>query len=146
MSRRLTSHLSAERGSITVFVAVAAVGLLVMLGLVVDGATKVRAIQRADRAAAEAARAAGQAIDLPTAVVGDAPSVQPQAAAAAAEGFLRDAGLAGAVGVLDGGRRIQVTVSVQEDTVMLGLIGIHQLTGTGRAEAVLVRGVTGAEQ
>jgi hypothetical protein len=137
--------LGAEHGSVTVFVAIASIGLLAMIGLVVDGGTKVRAIQQADRLAAEAARAAGQAIDVPAAVVGDAPTVQPGAAAAAAQAFLTSAGVDGTVSVLDGGRRVAVTTTVAEDTVFLGLIGIHRVQATGRAEALLVRGVTGAE-
>jgi hypothetical protein len=134
-----------ERGSVTVFVAIASIGLLVMIGLVVDGGTKVRAIQQADRLAAEAARAAGQAIDVPAAVVGEVPVVQPAVAVAAAAAFLATAGVQGSVSLLDGGRRVAVTTSVEEDTVFLGLIGIHRLQATGRAEAQLVRGVTGAE-
>ena len=134
-----------ERGSVTVFVAIAAIGLLAMIGLVVDGGTKVRALKEADRVAAEAARAAGQAIDVPAAVVGEVPTVQPAAAAAAAESFLAAAGVDGTVSVLDGGRRVAVTTRVGADTVFLGVIGIHRVQATGRAEAQLVRGVTGAE-
>jgi hypothetical protein len=55
------------------------------------------------------------------------------------------AGVDGTVSVLDGGRRVAVTTTVAEDTVFLGLIGIHRVQATGRAEALLVRGVTGAE-
>ena len=75
----MTKHRTGDtqRGSVTVFFAVAAIGLFAMVGLVVDGGTKVKAIQRADRVAAEAARAAGQAIDVPTAIVGDVPVVRP---------------------------------------------------------------------
>jgi hypothetical protein len=137
--------LGAERGSVTVFVAISCIGLLAMIGLVVDGGTKVRAIQQADRLAAEAARAAGQAIDVPAAVVGDTPTVQPGTAAAAAQAFLTSAGVDGTVSVLDGGRRVAVATTVTEDTVFLGLMGIHRVQATGRAEALLVRGVKGAE-
>ena len=143
MTTRLTRAI--ERGSVTVFVSIAAVGLLAMIGLIVDGGTKVRALQQADRVAAEAARAAGQAIDVPAAIVGDQPTVQPAAAAAAAAAFLDSAGVNGSVSVLDGGRRIAVATTVHADTVFLGLIGIDHVNATGRAEAQLVRGVTGAE-
>jgi hypothetical protein len=135
-----------HRGSVTVFFAVAAIGLFAMVGLVVDGGAKVKAIQRADRVAAEAARAAGQAIDVPTAIVGDVPVVRPGDAVAAAEAYLRASGLQGTVTVLDGGRRVQVRTTAAERTIFLGLIGIQRLTGTGEAEVTLVRGVTGAGQ
>ena len=62
----------------TLFFAVAVVGLLVLLGLVVDGAAKVRAVQRADTLAAEAARAGGQAIALPPTIAGRTPSRRPR--------------------------------------------------------------------
>ena len=136
----------AESGSVTVFFAVAAIGLFAMVGLVVDGGAKVKAIQRADRVAAEAARAAGQAIDVPTAIVGDDPVVRPGDAVAAAQAYLGASGLQGSVTVLDGGRRLHVRTSADEQTIFLGLIGIHRLTGTGEAEVTLVRGVTGAGQ
>ena len=144
----MTKHRTGDtqRGSVTVFFAVTAIGLFAMVGLVVDGGTKVKAIQRADRVAAEAARAAGQAIDVPTAIVGDVPVVRPADAVAAAEAYLSASGLQGSVTVLDGGLRVQVRTTADERTIFLGLIGIQRLTGTGEAEVTLVRGVTGAGQ
>ncbi|MDP9241277.1 MAG: pilus assembly protein TadG-related protein, partial [Actinomycetota bacterium] len=59
-----------DRGSVSVFFVVAAIAMLTMLGLVVDGGGKIRAIQRADAAAAEAARQGGQAIVAAPAVQG----------------------------------------------------------------------------
>jgi hypothetical protein len=50
------------------------VGLLRVVGLVVDGGVKIRAIQRADTLAAEARRAGGQAIRVPLAITGRDPS------------------------------------------------------------------------
>ena len=57
-----------EAGSVTVFLAITVVGLLVLIGLVVDGGVKIRAAQHADAVAAEAARAAGQEVALPEVV------------------------------------------------------------------------------
>jgi Flp pilus assembly protein TadG len=139
-------RVEGERGSVTLFFVIACVGLLVMAGLVVDGGTKAKALQRADRVAAEAARTGGQAITVPTSVTGDPPLVQTGVAAAAAEGYLRAAGVRGDVAVLDGGRRLTVTTTITEDTIFLGLIGIHTVRATGRAEATLVRGITEADQ
>jgi Flp pilus assembly protein TadG len=135
-----------DEGSVTVFCTIAAVGLLVLLGLVVDGGSKVRALQRADRLAAEAARAAGQAIDIPSAIEGDHPTAHPATATAAGQAYLRANQVHGSIRIVDGGRRIHVETTDHADTIFLGLIGVHTLTVHGQAEAVLVRGVTGANQ
>jgi hypothetical protein len=127
-----------ERGSVTIFVAVAAVGLLALAGLVVDGGGKVRALQRADRVAAEAARAAGQAVDRSAVLAGSAVRVDRRTALVAAEASLRAAGADGSARITDDGRAVAVTVRGSEPTVLLGLIGITQFDVTGRAEAVLV--------
>lgn len=133
-----------ERGSVTVFLAVAAVGLLAMVGLVVDGAAKVRAVQRADRVAAEAARAAGQAVDLTAAMSGAAIRVDRRSAVAAAEAYLRAAGVRGRAVISPDGRAVSVTTTTTEPTVFLGLIGIGQFRVEGTAEAELVHSETGA--
>jgi ABC-type taurine transport system substrate-binding protein len=137
---------SPDDGSVTLFCTIASVGLLVLLGLIVDGGAKVRALQRADRVAAEAARVAGQAIDIPAAIEGHQPTANPAKAAAAGEAYLRANQVTGTVRILDGGRRIRVETVDHAGTVFLGVIGINSLTVHGSAEAMLVRGVTGANQ
>ena len=132
-----------DEGSITLFFCIAVVGLLVMVGLVVDGGAKVRALQRADRLAAEAARAGGQAIDVPAAIAGDLPTVDAQAAVIAAKAYLRAEGVSGIVTVADRGRALLVEVSTTANTVFLGLIGVNTLSVHGSARVVLVRSVTG---
>jgi len=127
-----------ETGAVTLFVAIAVTGLLVLLGLVVDGGAKVRAAQQADRLAAEAARAAGQAIDLAAVLGGDAIRVDRRAAQAAAEEYLARSGGRGQASVSRDGRTITVTTRASVPTVFLGLIGIGEVGVTGRAEAVLV--------
>jgi hypothetical protein len=139
----MSTAQASERGSVTVFVSVAALALLLMAGLVVDGGAKVRAIQRADAVAAEAARAAGQAIVLPAAVVGDPPRADLVASVRTAEGYLAAEGVAGSVEVLDGGTQVRVRVHTSTPTVFLGLIGISSLNATGEATATLVRGISG---
>lgn len=132
-----------ERGSVTVFFAVAVVGLLVLLGLVVDGGAKVRSVQRADTLAAEAARAGGQAINLPAAIAGKHPVADPRAAAAAARAYLTANGVTGTATIADGGHRLDVTVTSSSPTILLGLIGVSSLTVHGRASVTLVSGVEG---
>lgn len=128
---------ASERGAVTIFVAVAAVGLLAMAGLVVDGAAKVRAVQRADRVASEAARAAGQAVDLTAAMGGAGLRVDRRAALRAAQSYLDAAGVDGEASVRHDGATLVVTTRTSEPTAFLGLIGVPRITVTGRAEAHL---------
>jgi hypothetical protein len=140
---RLSSGWQSDRGAVTLFVAIAMVGLLALAGLVVDGGAKVRAVQRADRLAAEAARAAGQAIDLAGVLEGSEVRVDRRAALVAAESYLRVSGVEGSVRVIDGGRAIAVTTTTSAPTVFLGLIGVPQFTVRGGAEVALVHSVRG---
>lgn len=135
-------HGDAQAGSVTVFVAISALGLLVLVGLVADGGAKLRATQRADATAAEAARAGGQALDLASAVAGDADRVDRSVAISAAQDYLDAAGVAGSVSVSDDRTRLLVTAQATAPTAFLGLIGIDQVAATGSAQAVLVQGIT----
>lgn len=136
-ARSALEAAASERGAVTVFVAVAVVGLLAMAGLVVDGAAKVRAVQRADRVASEAARAAGQAVDLAAAMGSEGLRVDRRAALGAAQSYLDAAGVEGAVSVRPDGATLVVTTRTSEPTAFLGLIGVSRITVTGRAEAHL---------
>lgn len=136
-------RLGEDRGSMSLFVVVIGLGLLVMIGLVVDGGGKIRATQRADAAAAEAARAGGQAINKSDAVRGFEPTANTAAAVTAAKRSLSDAGVTGQVQVTDGGSRIQVTTEEKYDPVFLGLVGMGRMTVTGHAVAGLVSRVQG---
>ena len=133
-----------DRGSVTLFLTITVVGLLVLVGLVVDGGAKVHAVQRADDVAAQAARAGGQAIAVPAAITGATPTVDARAAVRAAETYLQVHGVTGTVVVTDAGRGLDVTVTSTTPTVFLGLIGIATMTVHGNASVVLIRGVTGA--
>ena len=101
-----------ESGSATLFLVISVVGLFALIGLVVDGGAKVRAVQRADNLAAEAGRAGGQAIDVPAAVIGNGPTLNVRAAAAAAQTYLKLHGVAGTVSITDGGRSLAVDLSL----------------------------------
>jgi hypothetical protein len=134
-----------EAGSVTLFFVVAALALFAMVGLVVDGGTKIRAAQQADGLAEEAARAGGQQIAVPAAVRGNRITADPRAAVAAAEKYLQDNDIAGSARLADGGQIVVVAVSVTRPTVFLGLLGVDSMTVQGRAQARLERGVTGEE-
>jgi Putative Flp pilus-assembly TadE/G-like len=142
--RRLTARASADEGAVTLFVAIAMVGLLALAGLVVDGGAKVRAVQRADRLAAEAARAAGQELDVAGVLAGSDVRVDRRAALIAAESYLRASGVQGSARVLDGGAGLAVTTTISAPTVFLGLVGVPAFTVHGAAEVALVHSVRGA--
>jgi len=143
MTEARTRQLGSDGGSVTLFCCISVVGLMILVGLVVDGGAKVRALQRADRLAAEAGRAGGQAIDVSAAIAGDAPTIDKQAAVLASQAYLRANGVSGTVAVTDTGRALVVDVTTTTATVFLGLIGVNTLTVHGSAKVVLVRGVTG---
>ena len=118
---------------------VAVLALLIAVGLVVDGGQKLRSTQRADDAAAEAARAAVLSVQPGSTVRGLTPRTDTAAAFRAAQDHLRAAGVAGSVQVNDG--RVQVATTSTFTPSFLSLIGLGAQTVTGRAEARLARGV-----
>lgn len=134
-----------ERGSITVVVAVCSIGLLAIAGLVVDGGAKVRAAQRADRIAAQAARAGGQAVDVTEVLAGGSLRVDRRAALTAAAAYLRAAGVEGSTQLVDGGSGLEVTTTTTAPTIFLGLIGVPSITVRGGAEVSLVPSPRGAQ-
>ena len=134
-----------DAGSVTVFLAITVAGLLVLVGLVADGGAKLNATQRADGVAAEAARAGGQALDLPSAVRGTHLRVDRQGAVDAADAYLAATGESGTVTVGADGTTLEVTVRSTSPTAFLGLIGVNTLTVTGHGQARLVHGVIGGD-
>lgn len=132
-----------ERGSVTVFFTVAAAGLLVMIGLIVDGGAKITLAQRADNLAAQAARAAGQAAQPADVITGGAASVDPARAVRAADAFLAANHATGTV-TLDPDRHgLTINLTLSAPTVFLGLVGVRDMSATGTAHARLIRGITG---
>jgi Flp pilus assembly protein TadG len=133
-----------DRGAVTLFVAVFTVALLAAVGLVVDGGGKVRALQRADEAAREAARAGSQMLDVPSAVRGNGVRVDPAAAARAARAYLDAAGVEGTVTVR--GNTVQVSTTLTYRPVFLSVAGVGPLTVTGSATARPVDGDDGGDE
>lgn len=133
-----------DRGSISPFAIVVAFALILVVGLVVDGGGKIRALQRADAVAAEAARAGGQAVAASPVIRGQSPQVQSGAARAAARAHLAAAQIPGSVTVV-GGTRLQVSTSTSYQPVFLTMIGVGRLSATGYAEVRLVRGLNGEQ-
>ncbi|MFJ6214199.1 hypothetical protein ACIQGZ_12820 [Streptomyces sp. NPDC092296] len=129
----------------SIFVALCAVGLLAVLGIVIDCGGRLRAIERADALAQEAARAGGQQIDPASTMSGGPLTVDPEAARRAAKAYLTANGVRGSASVDAAGRTIHVTVDGTYDTALLGVIGIGSMTVHGEGSASLVHGVGEAE-
>ena len=127
----------AERGSVTLLVAVVAVALLIAIGLVVDGGQHISASQLADNAAGEAARAAGQHI-TGSAVLGAPPEADTARAVQAARNYLDAAKVAGMVTV--NGAEITIATTVERQPILLSIAGVTKITGTGSASVRLARG------
>src|SRR5450759_2215294 len=88
-------HPAGDRGSVSLWVAVMAAAVMVTLVLIVDGGAKIRAGNRADIAAAEAARAAVLA-------AGPRPAgttAEARLAVAAAKAYLAKDGVQGSAAV-----------------------------------------------
>ncbi|RPF30293.1 TadE/TadG family type IV pilus assembly protein [Streptomyces sp. TLI_185] len=143
--RRFLRTRCDDRGGVTVFVAVCVFALIGIIGLAVDGGSKMRATEHADYIAGEAARAGGQAIDPAEAINGTAITMNPQDAQAAAQTYLRSAGATGTVSVSGDGKTLTVTVTSTYDTKFLSVVGIGSLSVTGHGKATLLHGVTAPE-
>jgi Flp pilus assembly protein TadG len=133
---------SGDAGSYTLLAAVLALMLLLLAGLVFDGGAKLRAGQRADDLAQEAARAGAGQIDRSRAYASGTFAVDSATAVAAARAYLRAAGHEGTVAAV-GAHQIKVTVTVHGSTALLSLIGIDSLDVTRSATADLLSGVEG---
>jgi Flp pilus assembly protein TadG len=135
-----------DRGGVAVFVAIITVPLIALGGLlVVDGLGRLRAVERADALALEAARAGAQGIDADAAVTGRAIKADPRAAAAAARTYLSRAGVEGSVTVR-GGTDLYVAVHDTYSTRFLSLVGVTSVAVNGHGRARLLHGVTVPER
>jgi len=127
--RRRLDHSRRDQGSVTLWVAVTCAAILMVAAFVIDGGAKIRAGERADIVAGEAARAASYA-------TGPDSAARTAAAAAAARGILARSGLTGAVAVTAPGR---LHVDVQASAT--GPISGITYTVTRNATAQLLLGV-----
>lgn len=129
---------STDRGaSLSAFVAVLVAVLLLLTGLVVDGGAKVAADREAEVAAAQAARAGSDEAARHRLVGQDGSTA---AIAQATNSLASHSGVPIGEVRMDPSGRLVVTTTRTVPTTFLGLIGIQQLTGHGRAEADLLRG------
>lgn len=135
-----------ERGSVTVWLAVASFVMIVLVGLAVDLTGAVHAQQRARDVAAQAARIGGQQIDAARAMKGQGVQANPQQAVAAANAYLASSGVSGSATVQSGGTALVVETTDAYNTIFLGIIGLGSIPVSGHGEARIVRAVGGVER
>lgn len=143
MSRR---DAACDTGRISVFMAVIITGLLMVFGVAVDGTGQLRALMRAENIAAEAARAAGQAIDTDLVASAGEHRVSASKAAQYASEYLAAAGhdlpdSAWSVAPNAAGTAVDIVVTLQYDRRIVDLFGLRDTVPvTGTATAILVTG------
>jgi Flp pilus assembly protein TadG len=137
--RRNDAECNDEEGSLTVFVAVLALALFALVGLVVDSGRAVAARSAATGEAEQAARLGAGQLSVNAIRSGEV-SIDPTAATRAAEGYLRAAGSEGTVTV--SGQTVVVHIQSSEPTVILGIIGVDHIGISITASATNVHGVT----
>ena len=129
----MTLRTRGEGGSVSAFVAVVAVGLVMVAGMAYDGGQIVAAQATARDLAGSAARAGAQEVDLDRLrSTGDA-TLDPDRATAAAQAFLAQAGFTGTMRV--SGPSITVTVSVRQPMRILP-VPDRTVTATDTATAL----------
>ncbi len=130
----------AEQGTVTVFVVVFMLALMLVAGLVFDGGNVLAARQEAANVAASAARAGTQALDITAARTSGGAPLDASAAIARADAYLSQTGTTGTAIVQ--GNQVVVDVTITRRTLLLGLAGIAKITVHGRGEAHGIRAVT----
>ncbi|GAA5122550.1 hypothetical protein GCM10023339_41130 [Alloalcanivorax gelatiniphagus] len=126
-----------DSGSISVWFATGAFVMVVLVGLVVDVGGKVQTQQHARAVAAQAARVGAQELDA-SSVKGRGLAIDVAAARAAAQAYLRAAGVDGTVAVTEG-TVLTVRTADTYKTKFLGVIGLNSMAVTGQSSARLVQ-------
>lgn len=128
-----------QAGQITAFLAVFAVALFALGGLVIDGGLALSAQRAAVAEAEQAARAGADALSSQALRAGRI-GVDPAAAVAAAEASMAAAGHPGRAWVAGNTVTAQVFPYAQP-TLLLGIVGFSHFTVSGSASATPVAGV-----
>ncbi len=128
----------------TIFFAITYPMLIALVGFGADSSAHTRARERAANIAREAARAGGQAIDFTEAVPGGTKQVDPDAAIAAVNAYLIDAGFPvctpASCAISPDLQHITVTITIAQPTFTLQIVGVNSFTVSGTATAALVVG------
>ncbi|MPZ27665.1 MAG: hypothetical protein GEV12_14960 [Micromonosporaceae bacterium] len=141
----LRSRTAPDAGRVSVFIAVAIIGVVAAFGAAVDATGQLRTLMRADNIAAEAARAAGQGIDIDAVAEGGQHRVSQARAAQYASEYLATAGhdlpgSAWSVAPSSDGTAVDITVQLTYELRILGMFGVPDPRVTGTSTAVLVTG------
>jgi hypothetical protein len=129
-----------DAGRVSVFVAITVSGLLFIIGVAHDVSAQVRATLYAELVAAEAARAAGQAVDPVQVAATGTHRVDPARADEAAQAYLADAGVIGQVEFNAELTEVTVTVAGLHPRLILRLFGFSDYRVERSATAELVSG------
>ncbi len=124
-----------ERGAATVFVVLLAVALLTAAGLVIDGGYALAAKRSSMAQAEQAARVAADQLSE-TALRSGEPVLVDAQAQAAAQAYLRNAGVSGTVSIAAG--EVTVSVSEQYRPAILSMVGVSSLDVGATATAVSI--------
>ena len=133
-----------DHGTVSVFLVMATTIVVMFIGVAVDLSGKLHALQRAQDVARQAARAAAQAAQGPTAIKGLPASVDSSRAVQAGQAYLAAAGVPGSVTI--SGSAVTVTASATYDPVILSIAGLGSQTVTGQSTAQLTRAAQGVAQ
>ena len=145
MTARLRRRAQGDEGSLTLFAAIAALGLYIVAGFVVDAGLQLQAVVTARAVAEEAARAGVMVVNRSAAYAHGGQFVtDPAGAISAAQAYLSQSGHTGRV-IVTGNRAVRVTVTVTESAAFTLPLGISRLSATQTATATLFQGVTGPQ-
>ncbi|KDA06948.1 hypothetical protein DC31_00195 [Microbacterium sp. CH12i] len=124
-----------EHGSITPMFVVFVPVLVLVIGLVVDGAGKIQANENAQAIASGASRAAANAVASEVIANGGI-SLDNHRARIAAIDYIETSGMTGAVTVT--GNEIRVTVKTSYDTKFISIVGVTRLPAEASATAEII--------
>ncbi|HEX3841271.1 MAG TPA: Tad domain-containing protein [Acidimicrobiales bacterium] len=135
---KTSDHRRTEDGSISTFLAVFALALFALMGLVLDGGSAINAQQTAYDEAEQAARAGAGALSVDGLRTGSV-TIDSQAAIAAAVAYTVNSGHPGTASVANG--RVTVEVHYRIPTSILGIVGMSTLPVSATASAINLHGV-----
>jgi Flp pilus assembly protein TadG len=130
-----------ERGALMFWVVPIMIGLIAMLGLIVDGGNAIAARERAADVAQQAARAGADTLS-PAALHASDPTdltADPGAVRAAAQRVLATAGISNPTVVVTG-ESVTVSVTVHEKTQILSAFGLNDVSGSATSTATALHG------
>jgi hypothetical protein len=136
--RRDPNVSDTDDGSVSLYLVVMFIALMVLAGLVLDGGRALAARGRAEMVAQQAARAGADALSAASLRSGGTSqlTLNPMMARQAAQQVLDAAAATGDVDIQ--GNAVSVTAHVTESTAILSIIGVDRMGGTATATAQAV--------